>query len=150
MNEPAAATIFEESSAESCIDPNNPNLSSGGRHPSGTAAPSPKTGSTSLEPVSHVRAHSDTVQYTRVEVGAASAASPAWPAGEVASAGGATRYTPTQYASLANQVRSKPNQKLNLNTGTYRYNTCVYNFRVYYVFLKIKSRLTKIHSRLFP
>ncbi len=78
MNEPPTATIFEESSAESCVDPNNPNVfgaGSGGDSnemspPSNSRLPPFTTGAALLCSSSHVRTSSDTVQYTSVEVSA--------------------------------------------------------------------------------
>ncbi len=121
MNDPPAATIFEESSAESCIDPNNPNLSGSGNSGGGVDSKSPPSSSSkpaglsvNVSSSSHVRTHSDSVQYTPVEVGApgpdpashplAAANLAAAASAASSSAGAALRPTPTQYASVVNQV----------------------------------------------
>ncbi len=96
VNDPQPSTIFEESSAESCIDPVR------SRH----GASSPSDGG-SAATVTHSRTHSDTVQYTSVEVAPVPAPSPASllvaaNTGAAASVSPAGRQIQTHYAAVAN------------------------------------------------
>lgn len=110
MNEPQEGIIFEESSAESWIDPNaNRDLSDSisAKSPTKTNAPTPA--------VSHLRTHSDLVQYTQLDMmttpplSSSTASPPIFPSSPMPSSSlvsstppGMTAASGTQYASIIN------------------------------------------------